>query len=123
VINSLGRWAYLSVITPIIFGTTYLLTTEFLPPGRPMLAATMRSLPTGIVLVLGSRLPTGHWRLRFLLLSVLYCSAFFPLHFVAAYWVRGSSRSTSSPGCSGCSGSRCWCCGPRHASTSGGSWP
>ena len=45
--DSRSRWAYLAVITPIIFGTTYLLTTEFLPPGRPLLAALMRSLPTG----------------------------------------------------------------------------
>jgi probable blue pigment (indigoidine) exporter len=84
-----GRWAYLAVITPIIFGTTYLLTTQFLPPGRPLLAATMRSLPTGLVLVVGSRPPTRQWWGRFALLSVLYCSAFFPLLFVAAYRLPG----------------------------------
>ena len=42
-----GGWGYLAALTPIIFGTTYLLTTEFLPPGRPLLAGLMRSLPTG----------------------------------------------------------------------------
>jgi probable blue pigment (indigoidine) exporter len=88
-----GRWAYLAAITPVIFGTTYLLTTEFLPPGRPLLAATMRSLPTGLVLVIGSRIPPPGWRLRFLILSVLYCSAFFPLHFVAAYRLPGGVAS------------------------------
>ena len=30
-------WAYLAVISPIIFGTTYLLTTQFLPPDRPQI--------------------------------------------------------------------------------------
>jgi probable blue pigment (indigoidine) exporter len=88
-----SRWAYLAAITPVIFGTTYLLTTEFLPPGRPMLAATMRSLPTGIVLVLGTRLAPRKWWGRIALLSVLYCSAFFPLLFVAAYRLPGGVAS------------------------------
>jgi probable blue pigment (indigoidine) exporter len=88
-----SRWAYLAVLTPIIFGTTYLLTTEFLPPGRPLLAATMRSLPTGLVLIIGSKVPPSGWRLRFLILSVLYCSAFFPLLFVAAYRLPGGVAS------------------------------
>ena len=88
-----SRWAYLAVLTPIIFGTTYLLTTQFLPPGRPLLAATMRSLPTGLVLVLTSTVPPRAWWGRFLLLSVLYCSAFFPLHFVAAYRLPGGVAS------------------------------
>ena len=89
-----SRWAYLAALTPVIFGTTYLLTTEFLPPGRPLLAALMRSLPTGLVLVLASRArpPRGWWG-RFVLLSVLYCSAFFPLHFVAAYRLPGGVAS------------------------------
>jgi hypothetical protein len=30
-----GGWGYLAALTPIIFGTTYLLTTEFLPPVDP----------------------------------------------------------------------------------------
>ncbi|BAK33743.1 hypothetical protein MLP_07290 [Microlunatus phosphovorus NM-1] len=85
-----SRWAYLATLTPIIFATTYLLTTQFLPPGRPMLASMMRSLPTGLVLVLATRTwpPRGWWG-RFLLLSVLYCSAFFPLLFIAAYLLPG----------------------------------
>ena len=87
------RWAYLAVVSPVIFGTTYLLTTQFLPPDRPMLAATMRALPTGLVLIIGTRLPPPGWRLRFALLSVLYCSAFFPLHFVAAYRLPGGVAS------------------------------
>lgn len=86
-------WAYLAVISPIIFGTTYLLTTQFLPPDRPLLAATMRALPTGLVLVIGTKIPPPGWRLRIVALSVLYCSAFFPLHFVAAYRLPGGVAS------------------------------
>lgn len=84
-----SRWAYLAAITPMIFGTTYLLTTQFLPPGRPLLAALMRSLPTGLVLIIGSRLPPRHWLVRFLILSVLYASGLFPLLFIAAYRLPG----------------------------------
>ena len=88
-----SRWAYLAAVTPVIFGTTYLLTTQFLPPGRPLLAALMRSLPTGIVLVLATRPPPRKWWGRFVLLSLLYCSAFFPLLFVAAYLLPGGVAS------------------------------
>src|SRR6478735_5390840 len=84
-----GGWGYLAALTPIIFGTTYLLTTEFLPPGRPLLAALMRSLPTGLVLIIGSGLPPRRWIVRFFVLSVLYCSALFPLLFLAAYRLPG----------------------------------
>ncbi len=84
-----SRFAYVSALTPLIFGTTYLLTTNFLPPDRPLLAALMRSLPTGLVLVIGSRLPNRLWLGRFLLLSVLWASAVFPLLFFAAYHLPG----------------------------------
>ncbi|HYI59417.1 MAG TPA: EamA family transporter [Microlunatus sp.] len=88
------RWAYVAALAPVIFGTTYLLTTQFLPPGRPLLAALMRSLPTGLVLVAATRTwpPRGWWR-RLVLLSVLYSSAFFPLHFIAAYRLPGGVAS------------------------------
>jgi probable blue pigment (indigoidine) exporter len=84
-----GGWGYLSALTPIIFGTTYLLTTEFLPPGRPLLAGLMRSLPTGLVLIIGSPIPPRRWMARFFVLSVLYASGLFPLLFIAAYRLPG----------------------------------
>jgi probable blue pigment (indigoidine) exporter len=84
-----GEWGYLSALTPIIFGTTYLLTTNFLPPGRPLLAGLMRSLPTGLVLIIGSPIPPRRWMARFFALSVLYASGLFPLLFVAAYRLPG----------------------------------
>jgi probable blue pigment (indigoidine) exporter len=84
-----GGWGYLAALTPIIFGTTYLLTTNFLPPGRPLLAALMRSLPTGLVLIIGSSIPPRRWMARFFVLSVLYASGLFPLLFIAAYRLPG----------------------------------
>lgn len=84
-----GGWGYLAALTPIIFGTTYLLTTEFLPPGRPLLAGLMRSLPTGLVLIIGSPIPPRRWMARFFVLSVLYASGLFPLLFIGAYLLPG----------------------------------
>lgn len=84
-----GRSAYLAALAPVIFGTTYLLTSQFLPPCRPLLAALTRSLPTGLVLVIGSRIPRGRWIRRFCTLSVLYTSGLFPLLFLAAYRLPG----------------------------------
>jgi probable blue pigment (indigoidine) exporter len=84
-----GGWGYLAALTPIIFGTTYLLTTNFLPPGRPLLAALMRSLPTGLALIIGSPIPPRRWMARFFVLSVLYASGLFPLLFIAAYRLPG----------------------------------
>jgi probable blue pigment (indigoidine) exporter len=85
--------AYLAALAPIIFGTTYLLTSDFLPPGRPLLAALMRSLPTGLALVIGTRPPDRRWLLRLAILSVLYASGLFPLLFLAAYLLPGGVAS------------------------------
>lgn len=83
------RIAYVAALAPLIFGTTYLLTSQFLPPGRPLLAALMRSLPTGLILIIGSQVPRGRWLGRFSVLSVLYASGLFPLLFLAAYRLPG----------------------------------
>ena len=83
------RFAYAAALAPVIFGTTYLLTSEFLPPGRPLLAAMMRSLPTGLILIIGSSLPSRRWLGKFFVLSVLYASGLFPLLFLAAYRLPG----------------------------------
>jgi probable blue pigment (indigoidine) exporter len=85
--------AYLAALAPIIFGTTYLLTSDFLPPDRPLLAALMRSLPTGLVLIIGTRPPDRRWLLRLAVLSVLYASGLFPLLFLAAYLLPGGVAS------------------------------
>ena len=38
-----------TAITPAVWGTTYAVTTEFLPPGRPLLAGLLRALPAGLL--------------------------------------------------------------------------
>jgi probable blue pigment (indigoidine) exporter len=85
--------AYLAALAPIIFGTTYLLTSDFLPPDRPLLAALLRSLPTGLILIVGTRPPDRRWLVRLAVLSVLYASGLFPLLFLAAYLLPGGVAS------------------------------
>lgn len=79
-----------TALAPIIWGTTYLVTTELLPPDRPLLAAVVRALPAGLLLVVLTRgLPQGIWRWRALVLGTLNIGAFFALLFVAAYRLPG----------------------------------
>lgn len=75
---------------PVVWGSTYLVTTELLPPGRPLLAAVVRALPAGLLLVvLSRRLPHGSWWWRAGVLGALNIGAFFALLFVAAYRLPG----------------------------------
>ena len=85
-----------TALTPAIWGTTYLVATEFLPTGRPMLAATIRALPVGLAFVLWSRqLPKGSWWWRSAVLGVLNIGAFFALLFVAAFRLPGGVAATA----------------------------
>ncbi|MEU6659868.1 EamA family transporter [Streptomyces sp. NPDC046821] len=80
----------LTALAPAIWGTTYLVTTEFLPPDRPLLASVTRALPAGLILLaLGRTLPRGMWWWRALILGVLNIGAFLYLLFVAAYRLPG----------------------------------
>ncbi|TQM29458.1 DMT family transporter [Nocardia bhagyanarayanae] len=80
----------LTALTPIVWGSTYAVTTEFLPPDRPLFTALMRALPAGLVLLALTRtLPRGMWVSRAAALGVLNIGAFFPLLFLAAYRLPG----------------------------------
>ncbi|MFD8382450.1 EamA family transporter [Streptomyces sp. NPDC059679] len=85
----------LTALAPAVWGTTYLVTTELLPPGRPLLAAVVRALPAGLLLVLLTRrLPRGAWWWRALVLGALNIGVFFALLFVAAYRLPGGVAAT-----------------------------
>lgn len=80
----------ITALAPLIWGSTYLVTTELLPPDRPLLAATVRALPAGLLLLaVGRVLPRGIWWWRALVLGVLNIGAFLYLLFVAAYRLPG----------------------------------
>ncbi|WP_315105165.1 EamA family transporter [uncultured Microbacterium sp.] len=74
-----------TALAPAAWGTTYLVTTELLPAGHPLLAGLLRSLPAGLLAVLlARRLPHGAWWGKALVLGALNIGAFFPLLFLAA---------------------------------------
>jgi probable blue pigment (indigoidine) exporter len=82
-------------LAPVIWGTTYLVTTQLLPADRPLLAAVLRALPAGILLVAATRrLPAGSWWWRAAVLGALNIGAFFALLFVAAYRLPGGVAAT-----------------------------
>lgn len=92
--GTVGRTA-LTAVAPMVWGTTYIVTTHLLPDGYPMFAALMRALPAGLIAVLiARRLPRGAWWWKSLVLGTLNMGAFFPLLFVAAQHLPGGVAAT-----------------------------
>lgn len=88
-------WTVLTAFVPMVWGTTYIVTTHLLPEGHPLFAALMRSLPAGLIALLISRkLPQGSWWWKSLVLGTLNMAAFFPLLFVAAQHLPGGVAAT-----------------------------
>ncbi|MER9714215.1 EamA family transporter [Mesorhizobium sp. M0213] len=85
----------LTAIAPAIWGSTYIVTTQFLPNFSPMTVAMLRALPAGLLLLaIVRQLPTGIWWLRSFLLGALNISIFLSLLFVAAYRLPGGVAAT-----------------------------
>ncbi|WP_174977254.1 EamA family transporter [Pandoraea communis] len=86
------RWAdaLLTALAPMIWGSTYIVTTQLLPPDRPFTAALIRVLPSGLLLLLyARRWPARRDWGRLVVLSALNIGAFQALLFVAAYRLPG----------------------------------
>lgn len=80
----------LTALAPISWGSTYAVTTEFLPPDRPLFTGLMRALPAGLALLALTRVfPRGAWWGKAAVLGALNIGAFFPLLFLAAYRLPG----------------------------------
>jgi probable blue pigment (indigoidine) exporter len=85
----------LAAVAPLFWGTTYIVTTSFLPPGRPLLAAAFRALPIGLLFVLiGREVPRGSWVGKSFVLGFFNIGLFFALLFVAAYRLPGGVAAT-----------------------------
>ncbi|NEI72410.1 EamA family transporter [Rhizobium lusitanum] len=85
----------LTAIAPIVWGSTYIVSTEFLAGFSPMSVAMLRALPAGLLLLaIVRQLPTGIWWLRSFILGALNISIFLSMLFVAAYRLPGGVAGT-----------------------------
>ncbi|KZL15475.1 putative DMT superfamily transporter inner membrane protein [Pseudovibrio axinellae] len=85
----------LTAIAPLVWGSTYYVTSEHLPAGYPITMAALRALPAGLLLLVFARqLPRGAWWGRVFVLGALNFTLFWTLLFVAAYRLPGGIAAT-----------------------------
>lgn len=88
---------FTTACAPLIWGSTYLVTTEFLPPERPLTAALLRVLPAGLLLLMYARvLPRRSEWSTVILLGILNIGFFQAMLFVAAYRLPGGLAAVLS---------------------------
>ncbi|MGI3184444.1 EamA family transporter [Nioella aestuarii] len=86
---------FLTALAPAIWGSSYIVTTELMPPDMPLTLAMLRALPAGLVLLLAvRRLPQGIWWGRVAVLGALNFTIFWAALFVAAYRLPGGVAAT-----------------------------
>lgn len=90
-----ARNVVLTALAPAIWGSTYIVTTQLLPPGMPLTVAALRALPAGLLLLLIVRQwPQGAWWWKSLVLGALNFSLFWGFLFVSAYRLPGGVAAT-----------------------------
>ncbi|GLO73397.1 multidrug transporter [Phaeobacter italicus] len=90
-----SRDLILTAIAPIVWGSSYIVTTTFLPEHSPLTVALLRALPAGLLLlVLVRQLPPLAWVPRLLVLGALNFSIFWVLLFTTAYRLPGGVGAT-----------------------------
>lgn len=90
--SSPSIWSHivLTAFAPIIWGSTYIVTSALLPPDRPFTAALIRVLPAGLLLVLFTKyIPNKQQWSRLLIISALNIGLFQAFLFIAAYRLPG----------------------------------
>lgn len=85
----------IAAIAPAIWGSTYWVTSQFLPADAPLTLAALRVFPAGLLLLLWARqLPAGIWWLRIFILGALNFTLFQAVLFIAAYRLPGGVAAT-----------------------------
>lgn len=80
----------LTAIAPVIWGSSYIVTTQLLPNLDPLTVSVLRALPAGLLLLcLVRQIPKGQWVARMFILGALNFSIFWSLLFFAAYRLPG----------------------------------
>ena len=85
----------ITALAPLVWGSTYVVTTELLPPGYPITASALRTLPAGLLLLLVVRqLPSGLWWWKSALLGAFNFTIFQTALFISAYRLPGGVAAT-----------------------------
>lgn len=85
----------LTALAPAIWGSTYLVTTEAIPAGYPIMLAALRALPVGLLLLALTRCrPPCVWLGCVVLLGGFNFALFWALLFVVAYRLPGGVAAT-----------------------------
>lgn len=89
------RYVLIALLAPLLWGTTYIVTTQFLPMERPLLFGALRALPVALVFMLFVRkFPSRDWWGKIFWLSIFNIALFFGLFFYAAYRLPGGIAAT-----------------------------
>lgn len=79
----------------MIWGSTYIVTTQMLPQGYPLTVSLLRALPAGLILLLVVRkFPPKAWLARIFILGLLNFTLFWSMLFIAAYKLPGGVAAT-----------------------------
>ncbi|XNY99964.1 EamA family transporter [Micrococcus luteus] len=74
----------MTAIVPVLWGSTYVVTRQWLPADMPLTGAAIRALPSGLLLLAITRkLPQGQWWWRSTVLSFITMGLFFVLVYVS----------------------------------------
>ena len=89
------RTVLVTLLGPMLWGTTYVVFTETLPVSHPLLTGAMRALPAGLILLmLNPRIPSPAALMRHAVIGFSNIGLFFALLFVAAARLPGGLAAT-----------------------------
>ncbi|WP_299867909.1 EamA family transporter [uncultured Hoeflea sp.] len=89
------RTILITLLGPMLWGTTYAVFTETLPVSHPLLVGALRALPAGLILLaLNPRLPSAAALTRHAVIGASNIGLFFALLFVAAQRLPGGLAAT-----------------------------
>lgn len=89
------RWVLVTAIAPVAWGSTYYVTSHFLPADAPLWGAAFRALPAAVLLLaIARRLPRGAWWWKSAVIGVLNVGAFFVLVYLSGVLLPSSVAST-----------------------------
>ncbi|MEU7530061.1 DMT family transporter [Saccharothrix sp. NPDC042600] len=90
-----SRWAAVTAVAPIAWGSTYYVTHHYLPADQLLWGSALRALPAGLLLLAVRREPPrGDWWWRSLVLGTLNMGAFFALVYLSAQLLPTSLAAT-----------------------------